>query len=244
MAIVDGKVVFDETEQAEVDRIIGERLARAKAEKPADYDDLSEIAKELEEFGFSGTPAEKKAAIKAQREQVKQQEELDRLQQMAEEDGMTPAQAKRMKALEDMIEKQGKVIEEITGERQATKQAAEQKKQADENWTKQVTEFGEAHADIDLEKLNKDEDFIEYASGRSGTLKTLYEGYVKFTSKLREKTADEVATKYKAKELGSTGSGKGGKQEAGEYGLTERQKTLAKNNGMSYKEYADILKYA
>jgi hypothetical protein len=229
--------------QEEVNQIVQERLARAKAEKPSDYDDLNEIARDLEEFGYSGTPAEKKAAIKAYKAELAAQKELTDLQQQAAEDGVTPAIARKMKALEDTIDRQGKVIQEITGERQAQKQAVEQKQQQEESWNKQVKEFGEEHADIDLKELNADEDFIEYASGRTGTLKTLYEGYVKFTSKLREKTADEVTAKYKAKELGSTGSGKGGKQEAGEYGLTDRQKTLAKGNGMTYKEYADILKH-
>jgi DNA repair exonuclease SbcCD ATPase subunit len=236
MAIVDGKVVFDETEQAEVDRIIGERLARAKAEKPADYDDLKEIESEIGEFFEGATPAEKKEAIRAYKAEVKAQKELEELEKQAKATGKDPDLLKAIQTLE-------KKIESLEGERNASKQAVEQKQQQEENWTKQVNEFKEANEDIDLEKLNKDEDFIEYASGRSGTLKTLYEGYVKFTSKLREKTADEITAKFKAKELGSTGSGKGGKGDAGEYGLTDRQKTLAKANGMSYKDYAGLMKY-
>lgn len=59
-----GNVTFTAEEQAKVDSIVQERLARAKAEKPADYDDLQEIAKELEAFDFTGTPAEKKLLLR------------------------------------------------------------------------------------------------------------------------------------------------------------------------------------
>lgn len=237
MAIVDGKVVFDETEQAEIDRIIGERLARAKAEKPADYDDLKEIADHLEEFGYSGTPAEKKAAIKAYREEIKRRKELEELQQQAKTEGTSPELLAEIRELK-------KELAEIKGERQAQKQAEEQKSKQEEVWKTQVKEFTETYPDIDLKTLNEDDDFIEYASGRTGTIKTIYEGYVKLTSKLKEKTAEEVTVKYKAKELGSTGTGKGTKTEGSDYGLSERQKQLAKGSGMSYKEYADLLKYA
>lgn len=238
MAIVDGKVVFDETEQAEVDRIIGERLARAKVEKPADYDDLQEIAQYLEDFGYSGTPAEKKAAIKAYREEIKQQRELEELQKQAKTEGTSPELLAEIRELK-------KELSEIKGERQAQKQAVEEQKRKDEDWSKQVKEFKEEYADIDLDALNGDEDFLEFATGKQGTLKTIYERYIKYTSKLKEKTAEEVTVKYKAKELSSTGTGKGGgKSEASEYGLSERQKQLAKGNGMSYKEYAELLKHA
>lgn len=244
MAVVDGKVVFNDEEQAEVNRIVGERLARVKAEKPEDYEDLKEISTILEDFDFKGTPAEKKAALKAAQEQTRQQKELAELEEKAEEEGLTPAQAKKMKALEDSIEALNKTIGEITGERQAKKQAEEMTKQQQENWNKQVSEFKEKHNDIDLEMLEKDEDFIEYATGRAGTLTSLYEGYEKYTSRLREKTADEIRAKYKSKELLSTGTGKGSKTDTTDYGLTERQKSLAKANGMSWKEYADLLKNA
>ena len=37
----NGKVYFDEDEQRELDRVVSERLARAK--QPEDYNDLTEI---------------------------------------------------------------------------------------------------------------------------------------------------------------------------------------------------------
>ena len=241
----DGTIYFDEEEQKVFDKALQDRLSR---HKPDDYDDLAEIAKDLEDFGYSGTPAEKKAAVKAYKEQVRlqkeQQEEIDRLQKMEDEEGLTPAQAKRFKDLEDKLEKSTKAIEEITGKEKAKTEAEKSKIEQEENWKKQVADFNEAHADTDLTALEADEDFIEYATGRAGTLTTLYEGYVKFTSKLEKKTADEIRAKYKSKELLSTGTGKGSKSETGDYGLTENQKSLAKSNGMSYKEYADLLEHA
>lgn len=231
----NGNIVFDVEEQKKVDEIVQQRLARVKTEKPSDYEDLKEIEKELEEFGYSGTPAEKKAAIKAYKEQLKTQKELEELQEQAANDGITPELAREIRELK-------KDLEELKSEKKAKIEEAEAKRKQDENFNTQVAEFKEKHSEINLSLLEKDEDFIEYATGRTGSLTTLYEGYVKFTSRLKEKTSDEVATKFKVKELSSTGSGKGS-PEGGDYGLSERQKELAKQNKIPYKEYAELLKY-
>lgn len=214
-----------------VNKAVGDRLGREG------FYDMRGIVEELQSFGYQGTPKEIRDAIKTQKEEVARQSELEELQKQAKTEGTSPELLAEMREVK-------KELAEIKGERQTKKQAEEAKQQQEENWNKQVKEFGEEHSDVDLKTLNADEDFIEYASGRAGTLKTLYEGYVKLTSKLKEKTADEVTAKYKAKERGSTGSGKGGNQEGGDYGLTDRQKNLAKKSNMSFKKYAEYLKDA
>jgi hypothetical protein len=122
-------------------------------------------------------------------------------------------------------------------------EADEQKTASEKEFEKQKANFKETHTDIDIEKLLNDEDFLDYGGERRGTLSEIYESYVKYNAKLKEKTADEIREKYVTKELLSTGTGKGSGEES-TYNLTENQKNLAKSNGMSYKEYADLLKYA
>lgn len=225
-----GKIVFDAEEQVEVDRIIGERLARAKAEKPADYDDLKEIEKEIGDFFQGATPAEKKEAIRTYKQQIKAQQELAELEEQAKATGKDPELLKEIKALKDEIA-------EIKGERQATKQAEESKKQADAAWNTQVKEFQEKHEDIDLEKLNENASFVKFLSRSNPkmTLTQVYEHYVEIINDT-EKAALEKA-KTNADRSTSSGKEKGG----GNYGLTERQMQLAKDNGMTYKEYAESL---
>jgi hypothetical protein len=228
--------------QEDVDRIVQERLARVKKETPEDYTDLKEIEKTLEEFGYVGTAAEKKAAIKAYREEIKQQQELERLQQTAEEDGITPALAKKIKDLEDKLEKSTKVIEEITGEKQKAKADAEAKAKADEEWEKQVTEMNEAHPDIDLEELAKNAKFTKFIKGKGLPLKELYEDFVEFVGE----TEAEAIIKVKSKDIRSTSSGKGNNSEGNSYGLSAEEKALVDEHNrrypkskMSYKEYSE-----
>lgn len=241
MKTEDGKIVFDADEQLEVDRIIQERLARAKAEKPADYEDLKELEKVLEDFDYKGSPKEKAEALKAYREQVKQQEELEKLQHEAEEDGITPAIAKKIKDLESKLEEKTKALDEIVGERQAKKTEEENQKKADEEWNKQVEEFSGKYEDIDLEKLAKDQKFIKFASKRTGTLLEKYEDYIELVGE----TEAETVAKVMSKELRSTSGGKGNNS-GGTYGLTDEQKRTVdewnKKNPrmqMSYKEFAE-----
>lgn len=235
----DGTVVFEGAEQDELNRIIGERVARVKSEKPTDYDDLIEIAKDLGEFGFSGTPAEIKAAIKTQKEQIKQQAELDRLQTQADEDGISPSLAKKIKDLEDKLEQKGKDLEEIKNERSAKQKEIDDKKKADEEWDKEVKEFTEKHSDIDLDGLSKNSKFIKFAQKRVGTLTEKYDDFVELIGE----TEAEAIIKVKSKEERSTSSGNGGS--GGEAKLTKDQKTLVDEWNeenprykMTYEEYA------
>lgn len=233
----------DETKtftQEDVDRIIGERLARVKAEKPADYDELKQIAETLEEFeaykGLSAT--DKKALLKQAAEETRQQTELRKLEQMAEEEGITPALAKKMKDLEDKLEKSNKFIEEITNKEKQAIEEQQTKAKLDEAWKKQVNEMEEAHPNVDLKALEVNQKFLKFIKGKGLPLKELYEDFVEFIGE----TEAETIISIKSKELRSTSSGKGSSSDGGGYGLTDRQKNLAKTAGMTFKEYAEYQK--
>lgn len=235
-----GKVIFDADEQKEIDRIIGERVARVKSEKPQDYDDLLELAKVVEDFDYKGSAKDKAEALKQVREAQKQQAELDKLQKEADEDGITPGLAKKIKDLEDNLEAKTKALDEIVGERQATKQAVEDKKKADEAWENQLKEVQEDEKlkDIDLDKLAEDPKFKKFIKGKALPLKELLEDFIEFVGE----TEAEAIAKVKSKEERSTSSGKGNSSDGASYGLTNRQKELAKKSGMTYKEYAEYKK--
>lgn len=224
--------------QSELDRIVKDRLVRER-EKYTGYDDLKAVVEELNQFGYAGSAKEVREAIKAQKEAYQQSEELETLQQQAEEDGITPALAKKMKALEDKLEKSTKVIEDLIGERESKQKEVETKKKADDEWNAQVKDFTDGYPDIDLDELAKNQKFMKFARGKSLPLVELYTDFVEF---IGEAEAETIA-KVKSKNERSTSSGKSASSDGGSYGLSERQKTLAKNNGMQYKEYAELLKH-
>jgi hypothetical protein len=199
-----GKVTFDADEQKEVDRIVQERLARAKT--PEDYNELKEIEKELEEFGFKGTVSEKKAAIKAQREQYQKQAELEELQAQAKAEGTSPELLGEIKELK-------KEINELKGEREAFKKAEESKKQAQEAWNMQVKEMQETHPDVDLEKLAQNQKFLKFIKGKGLALKESYEDFVEFIGEqeaeiqnLRKKLTNEENSKSSTGSVKSQGT--------------------------------------
>jgi len=227
----DGKVIFDATEQVEVDRIVGERLARAKLEKPADYEDLQEINKLLEEFDYAGMTAnEKKVALKELSEKYKSEKQLTDLQEQAKEQGTSPELLKKIETLEAEIK-------ELTGERQAQKQAEIDKQKAEATAKQELEEFEEKHKDVDWKELLKNPKFVKYADKRAGTLTDLYDSYIEFVGE----TEAEALVKVVSKENRSTSSGKDNSTDGNNYNLTEHQKELAKENGMTYKRYAELL---
>jgi len=229
-----GKVIFDQEEQAVVDRIVQERLARAKT--PEDYEHLKDIEKELEDFGWQGTAAEKKEAIKAYKQELKAQQELEALEQQAKTTGKDPELLQAIKTLE-------KKIETLEGERNAHKQTEAQKKQAEEAWNKQVTEFQEAFTDVNLEALEKNAKFIDFIQGSGWSLKTAYEKYLKIINEAEK----EAFVKAISKESRSTPSGKGGgDHDGGSYGLNADEKAFVDEHNrkypkmkMTYKEYSE-----
>lgn len=237
----NGKVTFNEQEQAKVDEIIKERLARVKPQKPEDYDTLKELEEELSAFGFTGTAAEKREAIKKQREAYQQQAEIDKLEQQAREEGMTKAAAKRIKDLEDKLAKNAKYIESLQEKDNKKKTEAENKRKADEEWNKQVKEFQEAYEDVDLDSLANNKKFTKFIKGKNLSLKELYEDFVDLIGE----TQAEAIIKVKSKESRSTSSGKGSSS-GGNHGLTTAERKVVddwnKRNPrmqMTYKEYAE-----
>jgi len=228
-----GKVEFNEQEQAELNRIIEDRLGRERS-KYADHDDIRGVVEELRAFGYEGTPAQIREAVKAQREATQQQTQLAELEEKARTEGTTPALLSRIEKLE-------KKLSESDGERNAIKQAEEQKKQADVIWNEQVKEFEETHQDVDLASLNDDEDFMDFwqASAPSQTITKVWERY----SKLVGKAKADATAKIKSNVDRSTSSGRSkGDPSGGTYGLSATQQSLAQKAGMSLKEYSDMMK--
>lgn len=227
-----GKVTFNEQEQAEVNRVISERLARDGVQ------DKNEIVDILKDFDYSGTPAEIKAALKAQADQYKvnkaeqaKQAELDALKEKAEEDGTSPAYEKRIKDLEDKIAASEKAKEDAI-------KAAEAKVKESTEWNKQVEDFSKEYPDVNLDGLNEDKKFAKFVKGKKGVpLKELYEDYLEVVGE----TADEAVKKATSKAARSTGSAAGGSGTGGIYGLTPHQQELAKENGMTFKEFSESL---
>ena len=204
-----GKVVFDADEQEKVDEIVKERLSR---HKPDDYDDLKEVYDDIGEFFEGETIAEKKANIKALKEAQKQQTEENLEQEVEEYEIEDEEDIPDDKVLVSLARRFGTTTEKV--ERLFKSQLEEASKEETnkllkEDWEKQQADFNEKHTDTDVSKLQQDEDFIDYTRSRVGTLTEIYEDYVKFTSKLEKKTADEIRAKYKSKDLLSTGTGKG-----------------------------------
>lgn len=167
-----GKVVFDSDEQSMVDRIVEERLAREKG-KYADYEDVKGIAEELQAYGYQGTPAEIRQAIKQQREETQRQNELQELQEQAQNEGTSPELLKELKEVK-------KDLAEMKAERQAKETEIEKKKQADEAWNNQVKEFTSTYGDVDLDQLALNPKFVKFVKGKHLPLKELYEDFIDF----------------------------------------------------------------
>jgi hypothetical protein len=232
--------------QEDVDRIVQERIARVKKEVPEDYEDLKAIDEELKAFGYEGTAKERREAIKAQREavaeQTRKQQELEELQRLEEEDELTPAQARKMKSLEDSVKQLSETIKEITSEKQKVTEEQKAKAKADAEWQEQVSEMNETHPDVDLEELGKNAKFLKFIKGKGMPLKELYEDFVEFVGE----TEAEAIIKVKSKDIRSTSSGKGNNSEGNSYGLSTEEKALVDDHNrkypkskMSYKEYSE-----
>lgn len=227
-----GNVIFDAEEQVEVDRIIQERLSRAKP--PEDYKDLQEINSILDDFDYSGmTMAEKKAELKKNAEAYKaskkaNQDIIDNLEQKKEE-GERLTQAEK-----DLLNKASKLVEKAEKDEEVQTQA---KAQATA-YEAQRTELLDKHG-VDANDLSENKRFMSFVKGKTGiNLIEQYENFVEFIGE----TEAEAIIKVKSKEERSTSSGKGGNSDGATYGLTANQQTLAKKNGMAYKEYAELLK--
>lgn len=217
--------------QADLDRIVGERLAREKS-KVADYDDLKEVAETLKAFGYEGSIAETKVRLKMEAEARRKTAELQELEEEAENEGTSPKLLAEIKALK-------KEIADIKEDKTKQQKAVEDQKKADEKLQTDLKELTDKYPEVDFEKLDQNKKFVKFiGDSKPGlTLLQLYENYIDLIGDV-EKAAIE---KIKANDDRSTFSGKAKADPAGgTYGLSDYQQKLAKENGMTNKEFAEL----
>jgi chromosome segregation ATPase len=199
--------------QADVDRIVGERLHRERSKHETELAEYKETLNELEEFGYTGTVQEKRQAIRAYKEELKKAQELESLQDEATQSGTSPELLAEIRELK-------KELSEIKAERQAKETAMKEEVRKNKEWEDQITEFEEAYSDVDLKELNNNDRFIKFIKGKQGTLKDLYADFVDFIGDTEKSTI----IKMKSKEARSTTSSKGsGGSDGGTYGLNSEQ---------------------
>ena len=103
-------------------------------------------------------------------------------------------------------------------------------------------EFLRTHPDVDLTALMNDSAFRAFIDGRTGSLSEIYDQFMQF---MRTLSQSGQAAKYRAagRMLASTGFSNGNPSSSGDYSniLTNRQMEMAKQAGMSYREYAELL---
>lgn len=235
----NGKVTFNEQEQAEVNRIIGERIGREG------ISEMKEIVESLKDFGYTGTPAEIKEAVKAQAEVFKQEQaeskkqaEIEALKE--ELKGETSPQI--IAELKAEIKAANEKLAAIEKKEKDAQKAVEEKIENAKAWAAQETEFKEKHPEVDLKKLDSDEKFIKFVkrSHPGLTLNEVYEDYVEFVGGAQAEAIKKIQSNLDR----STSSGRqGGDRTGGTFGLTPNQQLLASENGMSYEKYANYLKH-
>lgn len=105
----------------------------------------------------------------------------------------------------------------------------------------EIEEFASIFPNVDVRALLSDEEFLDYAEARSGRLAALYAGFL--TEREERNRCDERDRSNALRRgLASTGfsSGKSGAEDYTSI-LTPSQIAIARNSGMSLKEYADYL---
>jgi hypothetical protein len=203
--------------QADVDRIVGERLHREKKQHEAELKEYQETLNELEDFGFTGTAKEKREAIKVYKNELSKAQELENLQHEAAQTGTSPELLAEIRELK-------KELSDIKAERQAKEKQMKEEVNKNMEWERQVKDFEETYPDVELKELNENTKFIKFIKGKSGTLKDLYDDFVDFIGDAEKSTI----IKMKSKEARGTSSGKSsGTSDGGTYGLNSEQlKTL------------------
>ena len=206
--------------QSELDKIIADRLKRAKT--PEDYDDLREIANDLEEYGFVGTIAEKKQALKVAKEQARVQKEIQEIEEEAENTGTSPEILKELRELKKELS-EIKSKSQAIDEKEAKARKEQEEKEANEKKIQsEILEFSEKHPDIDQSKLIQDAKFVKYLNKHTGTFVEIYEDYLE----LINETEQSMAEKFRMSESRSTGGGKTPPSSSGAKLSTTQQNTL------------------
>lgn len=227
--------------QAELDKIIGERLTRERNKYESELKEYQETLNELEDFGYTGTVQEKREAIRAYKAEIAKAQELEQLKQEASTTGTSPELLAEIRELK-------KELSDIKAERQAKENELKHAQKQKEIWDSQLKEFEEAYPDVDLEELDKNQKFVKFIKGKNARLKELYDDFVDFIGEAEK----ETIIKLKSKEMRSTSGGKGSgssSAEGGTYGLSDAQmETLREWNAknpqmkMTAKEFAQYYK--
>lgn len=222
----DGKM-FTAEQQKVIDGIIKKKLTKVSAKheeelKSAKQATISELASE---FGIE--PNEVKTVLGKSITKKRLADIADE----AEEMGLSPEVLLQIKDLQQYkadVEAQKANIAKIQEEKESSKKEIE----------KQLAEFTASHPDIDIEKLNNDEHFFNYYKKLSKDVKfgDAYETYIELVGKSRAAELAELA----AKDERSTGNGSA--QQGSHFGLSEKQRELAKKNDISEKDFAESLK--
>lgn len=105
----------------------------------------------------------------------------------------------------------------------------------------EIEEFASIFPNVDVRALLSDEEFLDYAEARSGRLAALYAGFLTEREE-RNRRDERDRSNALRRGLASTGfsSGKSGAEDYTSI-LTPSQIAIARNSGMSLKEYADYL---
>lgn len=220
--------------QADIDRIIQDRLAREKS-KYNDYEDYKELATILDDFDYADLSlAEKKKILKQQAEEYKAQKEAkenEDLEAKAQEKNVDPDLYKDIEKLKQQLEK-FEQKEQLELEKNKQLEAAKEKS------LREIKDFREKYADIDLEALVKKPKFKKLLDNAKPDLSLIqiYEDlYMEFNNDEEDKRELNNAR--------ATSSGKSGGNVSGRtYGLTVRQREIADESGLSYEKYAEFLK--
>jgi len=208
--------------QSELNKIVEDRVKRVKSENPSDYEDLRAIASDLEEYGFVGTVAEKKAALSEARKQVKLEREVKELEEEAASTGHSPEILKKLKDAEKKLKESESKLNKINDVEEGKRKELEKKTELDEGWKRQYNEFIDSHEDIDVDELIKDKKFLKYAKKHTGELGEIYDDY----AELMEETSNSIAEKFKRSESRSTGGGKNNPSSGGSKLDTRQQGVL------------------
>lgn len=224
--------------QEEVNKIVGDRLAREKG-KYTDYEDLKGIVEEVTKLGYTGTPSEIRKAIQAQADAYLKQKQLEELENEAETFGTTPELTKEIKSIKDELSKTKEKLAKYEEKEEAKTKEQLEKEAIDKKIQEEFDDFEDKHKEVDLNKLLKDEDFKDFLDtvNPNLTLTQKYEKYIKLMQKANAAEYEKIQSKLAR----STSSGRGdGKTES--YGLTEAQIKLCKEAGIDPKKYAQRLK--
>lgn len=222
----DGKM-FTAEQQTVIDGIIKKKLAKVSAKHgeelaSAKQATISELAKE---FGIK--PEEVKTVL----HNTVTKERLADIADEAEAAGLPPEVLLQLKDLQTFKA-------DVVAEKANIAKIKEEKDASATEIKKQLAAFTVSHPDIDVEKLTSDEDFFNYYSKLSESVKfdEAYDTYIGLVGKAR---ASELADKAARDERSTAdGTSTGGTH----FGLSETQRALAKANDITEKDFAESLK--